>query len=77
VAARLEAGLTPQEITRLGSGLPRDWANDSFAVARPIYAALPDGDLPDDYARRQSAVTAGQLRKAGLRLAAVLNRVLR
>jgi hypothetical protein len=62
----------------LGAGSPSDWANDSFAVAERIYASLPQGrDLPNDYARRQGAVTRTQLLKAGLRLAAVLNRVLR
>jgi len=78
VAASLLTDVTPQQKARLSAGSPADWANDSFSVAKKIYAGLPQTrDLPDDYARRQSAATRTQLLKAGLRLAAVLNRILR
>ena len=78
VAANLTAGLTPQQKAKDSAGTPADWADQSFIVAKKIYAGLPqDGNLPDDYARRQGATTREQLLRAGLRLAAVLNRVLR
>ena len=78
VAAGIAAGITPQQKAQMGAGTPADWANDSFAVAKKIYAGLPQTrDLPDDYVRRQGAVARAQLLKAGLRLASVLNRVLR
>ena len=75
-ARRLAANLSPQDKQKLSGGNPADWANESLGVARNIYASLPGPYLPNDYARRQSAVVRMQLTKAGLRLAAVLNRIL-
>jgi hypothetical protein len=78
VAAGLEAGVTVQQKARDSAGTPASWANESFVAAGKIYAALPPGgDLPDDYARRQSPMVRSQLLNAGLRLAATLNRLLR
>jgi hypothetical protein len=61
---------------------PAAWANESHEVARALYAELEplsrDGRivlLPEAYADRQRARTETQLRKAGVRLAALLDRI--
>lgn len=61
---------------------PARWADESHALARELYAelqALPrDGRvvrLPRDYPARQRDRTELQLRKAGVRLAALLERI--
>jgi hypothetical protein len=77
VAQRIDATLTPQERARDSGGTPIDWANESLADARAIYGQLRGAFLPNDYAARQGALTRDRLAKAGLRLAAVLNRILR
>lgn len=81
IAAASDASLAPQQESQLSGGTPADWANESFALAaREIYASLPRHGrihLPDDYAVRERAVTQLQLAKAGLRLAALLNRTYR
>jgi len=63
---------------------PGAWATESHEVARRIYAevdALPrEGAivvLPRQYARAQRAVVEAQLEKAGVRLAALLDRIAR
>ena len=63
---------------------PAGWATESHVVARRIYGeldALPrDGAivvLPRTYARDQRPRVEGQLRKAGVRLAAILDRIAR
>ena len=52
-----------------------DWTRESLSAARGIYAGLNGNRLPPDYARRQRALITTQLAKAGLRLAAILNRL--
>lgn len=61
---------------------PAEWADESHLVARAIYSelrALPvEGDriqLPAAYAASQRARTAEALSKAGVRLAALLDRI--
>jgi hypothetical protein len=63
---------------------PAAWATESHEVARRIYGeveALPrDGAivvLPRHYARAEHAVVEAQLEKAGVRLAALLDRIAR
>jgi S1/P1 Nuclease len=81
IAAASDAAVSPQQKQQISGGTPSDWANESFALAgREIYARLPPYGrihLPDDYSYRESAVARLQLEKAGLRLAALLNRVYR
>ena len=81
IAADAEAHLTPGQKAQIETGAPADWANESFALAeREIYAPLPASariTLPPDYARRESGVARLQLTRAGLRLAAMLNRIFR
>jgi hypothetical protein len=81
IAAASDASLSPQQKQQMSAGTPADWANESFALAaREIYAPLPPYGrihLPDDYMMRESSVARLQLEKAGLRLAATLNRIYR
>lgn len=73
-----EAG--PEELKRAGAGQPEDWVWDSHrASGDTAYAALPlerPALLDDEYAERAYPVIERQLRLAGLRLAAMLNRAL-
>ena len=77
VAAQINSSLTPEQKTQDGGGTPADWANESLAAARNIYAQIRNPHLPRDYAQRQSGLTRDRLARAGLRLAAVLNRILK
>jgi hypothetical protein len=75
VAASIEATLTPQQKAQMAKGRVEDWANESFHLAETeIYAHLP-ARLPEDYASRESTVARQQLARAGIRLAAILNRI--
>jgi hypothetical protein len=77
VAQQINASLTPGQKAQDSGGTPADWANESLVAARGIYAQIRNPTLPRDYARRQSGLTRDRLAKAGLRLAAVLNRILK
>jgi hypothetical protein len=56
-----------------GAGAPADWANESHALAKK--ALLPAGGVVDEhYAREQLRTVDERLARAGLRLAALLNR---
>ena len=56
-----------------GTGAPADWANESHALAK--IALLPAGGVVDEnYAREQLRIVDERLARAGLRLAALLNR---
>jgi hypothetical protein len=85
ISVQLEREITPanMHMWQMGNGL--DWALESFRIAsREIYGKLsgPGGMdapiiLPRDYPTAESAVARQQLQKAGVRLAWVLNEVLR
>jgi hypothetical protein len=81
IAADIEARLSPAQKAELKTGTPLDWANESRAIAaREIYDRIPATGriiLPPDYARREIGATRLQLTRAGLRLAAMLNRIFR
>lgn len=79
----LARGIRAEDGSRWTADLsPAAWANESHALARTLYAELEqlprDGQillLPEAYADRQRARTETQLRKAGVRLAALLDRI--
>ncbi len=80
-AAALAARITPAQVARWSQGTPTDWAQESYRLARgSVYATLPEADadgvrhLPASYVARSSVLAATQLSKAGVRLAALLNR---
>ena len=81
VAAGLERSVTPAQRKTWSGGTPAGWANESLAVARDEIYPPVDGRrfvrLPRDYAFRESAVARVQLAKAGVRLAWLLNTVLK
>jgi hypothetical protein len=81
VAGSIEAGLAPQDKTKMAAGTPVDWANESFSVAvKEIYARIPSRGpvrLPRDYMKRETAAVRQQLARAGIRLAVLLNQIYR
>jgi hypothetical protein len=79
-ALELARSISPAEAEKWRSGTPADWADDSYGVARNlIYGVWPHdaGVLPDSYEQKGIYVVQVQLEKGGVRLAAVLNDVLR
>jgi hypothetical protein len=82
VAAELIARITPAQQRDWSKGTPADWANEAFALARDhAYGKLgspTDRDsyqLSPDYIEDATSVVRLQLSRAGVRLAAVLNRM--
>lgn len=80
LAQKLIAENSAAELARWRRGNADDWALETFAVARDeVYAPLPtpraDGSyrLEASYIERAKPVAALQLRRAGVRLAALLN----
>jgi hypothetical protein len=83
IAQRLTDGITDAELRQWARGTPDDWTLESYAVANAhAYGMLPSPDalgqypLTDAYVADAVAVTAQQLKKAGVRLAFMLNRCL-
>ncbi|MGB8930316.1 MAG: S1/P1 nuclease [Anaeromyxobacteraceae bacterium] len=83
VAQALTEALRPADVAAWSAELsPAAWATESHLLARALYRELgtlpAEGDvilLPQDYGRAQRARTQELLSKAGVRLAAVLNRI--
>lgn len=87
LATRLEQSLTEDQITSWQDGTPKDWAYESFEIARnDIYSELPSGPLmeknrwgrdlpPDYYSDHMRKIVDERLLKAGLRLAGILNQI--
>lgn len=79
----LSAALGPEEAAAWGADpSPVAWANESHRLARSLYAELRTFPvsrdtilLPGDYAASQRARTSEALAKAGVRLAATLDRI--
>ncbi len=56
---------------------PVEWANESFQIVEgQVYVFPLDGGIPDEYYHRNIQTLESQLRKGGIRLAALLNEVL-
>jgi S1/P1 Nuclease len=77
IAQRLIAQITAPQRALWSAGRPADWALESFSIARShTYSLLPAATSPNHYrlsaayAVDAGAVTAEQLSKAGVRLAA-------
>jgi len=84
IARSLIARVSEAELLRWSRGTPDEWALETFAVAKQhAYGLLPARSdagiyrLSEAYATDASAVSAQQLTRAGVRLAALLNRLLR
>jgi hypothetical protein len=79
-ALKLARSITPAEIQAWGTGSAASWANESHAVAvQVIYGALPHspGVLPSSYEAKALPVVDQQLERAGVRLATILNTIMR
>jgi hypothetical protein len=84
VSQRLLARISASDIEAWQRGSPADWARESFWLAKAVsYGALPPADgggryrLSAGYVRDAITAVQLQLSRAGVRLAAVLNRDLR
>jgi hypothetical protein len=87
LASRLEKEFSPEDAKNWAQGKAADWAYESFLIAqKDIYSELPEGpllernrwgkDLPEDYySGKMRRIVEGQLEKAGIRLAYLLNAV--
>jgi hypothetical protein len=81
IAATLSAKIPPDVAAQWSTGTPELWANESFLIAKTkIYPQFPGTGttlapivLPESYPASVGTITATQLAKGGLRLAAVLN----
>jgi hypothetical protein len=85
LASRLEKGIGPGDEREWSRGKAADWAYESFQIAKKeIYSELLEGplreknrwgkDLPPSYgSEKKRAIVDRQLRRAGLRLAWLLN----
>ena len=85
IAARLNRDITPAKAKAWSVGGPRQWALESFGVARRVAYQLPSEPTCDQHGslalskeyETQAQQTAGiQLEKAGIRIATELNRAL-
>jgi hypothetical protein len=81
IASQLIAGITDIQRAQWVAGTAADWAMETYAIAkRHAYGSLPPPDSPNHYTLSAAyvddatLVTQEQLSKAGVRLAAVLNR---
>src|SRR5579872_6282767 len=85
VATTLASQITQSDRNAWSQGTAVSWANETWTVARRlVYGSFPGSGatdapivLPSSYANAQTAVVALQLERAGVRLAAVLNRRLK
>jgi hypothetical protein len=79
VARELIAGISDDDRRAWSQGSPADWAKESFLVARNhVYGPLQhEGKLGARYEADAGSIVAGQLQRAGLRLARLLNDALR
>jgi hypothetical protein len=82
LARRLDASISNDDVRRWQAGSPSDWANESHALAVTAYALLgtpsagAEISIPDSYVVTERPVIELQLKRAGIRLAMVLNRAL-
>ncbi len=79
-AAAIDARISSADAKRLSTGTPEAWANESHEVAvKDAYDGVPaDGAPPklgENYVKRAEDDVRSQLAKAGLRLAALLNKI--
>lgn len=74
-ASELEKFIARNNLQALPSGIPAQWANESFRLAHQVW--LHDGEAAgEDYYRRNRDNLDRRLALAGFRLASLLNRVL-
>ena len=70
--------LADDEVMLVESGLPRDWALETWALCSEIYGATPEGSsISYDYVARYAPVVERQFLRGGYRLARLLNEIYR
>jgi hypothetical protein len=84
IATRLEAQTTPEETATWSKGAPKDWAMETSHVAQadayqglasePTCAERGSISLSPAYQAQASKIAALQLERAGIRMAALINR---
>lgn len=78
MAHDLARSVLPAERRAWQTGSPADWANESHAIAKGfVYRYLPpSGVLPAGYESAAYPIALDRLKRAGVRLAGILNHVL-
>jgi hypothetical protein len=86
IAAKLDAAVSPEQEKAWAAGDAKAWALESYDIAKTVAYDLPERPtcsnagkikLSDEYQNRAVQTSAGQLLKAGVRLAYVLNEALK
>ena len=68
--------VSKQEREAMAAGTPLDWMNETVAICKKIYEDVPAGsELSWDYQNENFPLLEMQLRKAGYRLARLLNEI--
>jgi hypothetical protein len=77
LAFSLWSDLTPDQVKSWQeSASPRDWANETFGIAKAQAFLGPNDTVDQSYVLARTATIKQQLQRAGVRLAAVLNQTL-
>ena len=78
IAKRLTANLTEEERLKWQTGDPTQWTNESFMLVRShAYNTGPSVELSDDYVEKARPIVRRRLAQAGIRLAGLLNLILK
>ncbi|HYI40430.1 MAG TPA: S1/P1 nuclease [Allosphingosinicella sp.] len=75
LAGWLAGAITPAQIVAWSDPDPAVWIAESVALRETVYPAGPSPKLSYDYAYRHGAALDGRLSRAGVRIAAYLNRI--
>ncbi len=82
LAAKLSYSVKPGDFKKYSGGGPKQWAYESYLTAKKfIYEDLPEGpaefNLPGGYSKKMRNIAEEQLKKAGIRLALILEEIFR
>ena len=78
LAATVEARYPRKSLREAGDLKPEDWASESFAIAKEVVYATPEGGTPsDEYVKKAQEVSGKRLALAGYRLSALLNKLMK
>lgn len=74
---RLQRAVSARDRRRWLKSGPEDWANESLGIVRAhVYKDLSGGDVTQAYAERARGILITRIQQAGVRLGALLNRIL-
>jgi hypothetical protein len=78
IAGRLTANLTENDRLKWQAGRPKQWTEESLALARShAYNTGLSAELSDDYVEKARPIVRTRLAQAGIRLAWLLNNALK